>query len=153
MRSLPILLILLSTITLNAQPVMEKLDRGLIALHGGKGNIFLSWRLLATDDESVGFNIYRTAGNNRPVKLNASPLMEGTNFTDATADLSLANTWQVRTVIKGKETANSKSYSLPVNPPVRQYVSIPLQTPQGYTPNDASAGDLDGDGDYEIILH
>ena len=33
------------------------------------------------------------------------------------------------------------------------WISIPLQTPAGYTPNDASVGDLDGDGDYEIILH
>jgi hypothetical protein len=28
-----------------------------------------------------------------------------------------------------------------------------LQTPAGYTPNDASVGDLDGDGQYEIVLH
>ncbi len=28
-----------------------------------------------------------------------------------------------------------------------------LQTPAGYAPNDASVGDLDGDGEYEIILH
>jgi rhamnogalacturonan endolyase len=32
-------------------------------------------------------------------------------------------------------------------------LSIPLQTPAGYSPNDASVGDLDGDGGYEIILH
>jgi rhamnogalacturonan endolyase len=32
-------------------------------------------------------------------------------------------------------------------------VSVPLQTPQGYSPNDASVGDLDGDGEYEIVLH
>lgn len=29
---------------------------------------------------------------------------------------------------------------------------MPLQTPDGYTPGDASVGDLDGDGRYEIVL-
>jgi len=36
---------------------------------------------------------------------------------------------------------------------VQQYINIPLRTPPGYTPNDVSVGDLDGDGEYEIILH
>jgi rhamnogalacturonan endolyase len=52
-------------------------------------------------------------------------------------------------------------YTLLANAPVRQYLSIPLQVPppstimgQPYTfsANDASVGDLDGDGEYEIIL-
>ena len=36
---------------------------------------------------------------------------------------------------------------------VQAYISIPLQTPEDCTPNDASVGDLDGDGEYEIVLH
>ena len=36
---------------------------------------------------------------------------------------------------------------------MQQYVSIPLRTPDRYAPNDCSVGDLDGDGDYEIIVH
>ena len=42
---------------------------------------------------------------------------------------------------------------MPANAPVRPYLSIPLKTPAGYSPNDASVGDLDGDGEYEIVLH
>ncbi len=38
------------------------------------------------------------------------------------------------------------------NSPVQPYLSIPLQTPEGCTPNDASVGDLDGDGEYEIVI-
>src|SRR5207248_9029156 len=34
----------------------------------------------------------------------------------------------------------------------RPYLAIPLKTLPGHTPNDASAGDLDGDGEYEIVL-
>ena len=29
----------------------------------------------------------------------------------------------------------------------------PRRLPKGYTPNDASVGDLDGDGEYEIVVH
>jgi len=35
----------------------------------------------------------------------------------------------------------------------KPYLSIPLRTPEGYSANDASVGDLDGDGEYEIIIH
>jgi rhamnogalacturonan endolyase len=28
-----------------------------------------------------------------------------------------------------------------------------LKTPEGYSPNDGSVGDLDGDGEYEIVVH
>src|SRR5207237_10410699 len=41
----------------------------------------------------------------------------------------------------------------PAGAPVRPYLAVPLQTPPGYAPNDASVGDLDGDGEYEIVLH
>ena len=33
------------------------------------------------------------------------------------------------------------------------YLSVPIQTPQGYHANDSSAADLDGDGEYEIVVH
>ena len=36
------------------------------------------------------------------------------------------------------------------NAPARLYLSIPLRTPAGYSPNDVSPGDLDGDGEYEL---
>lgn len=50
-------------------------------------------------------------------------------------------------VLKGKEQEKSKPFTLKSNSPVQQYLNIPLRTPAGYTPNDVSAGDLDGDGE------
>ena len=52
----------------------------------------------------------------------------------------------------GREGEAGAPFRLPANAPARPYISIPLQTLPGHTPNDASVGDLDGDGEYEIIL-
>lgn len=137
----------------DAQRVMEHLSRGVVAVNQGAGKVFISWRLLASDPDEIAFNIYRTTGNAYTIKLNSKPVSESTNFLDEKADVSRQNSYTVKTVSKGKETETSKAFIIPANAAVQQYLSIPLQTPPGYTPNDASVGDLDGDGDYEIILH
>jgi rhamnogalacturonan endolyase len=137
----------------DAQRVMEHLSRGVVAVNQGNGKVFISWRMLATDPDDVAFNIYKTNGNAQPIKLNAKPITESTNYVDENAEASQRNSYTVKTVVKGKETETSKEFVIPENAPVQQYLSIPLQAPKGYTPNDASVGDLDGDGDYEIIIH
>ena len=135
-----------------AQRQMENLGRGVVAIRQADG-VFVSWRLLGTEPMDLGFNVYRQTGSQKAVKLNDKPLTGPTNFVDRTADLSQANSWYVCAVQKRKESAPSKAYTLPANAPVQQYVSIPLRTPERYSPNDCSVGDLDGDGDYEIIVH
>ena len=137
---------------IHAQRVMERLSRGVVAVNEGNGKVYVSWRMLVTDPDDVAFNIYRTTGNMSAVKLNSKPITESTNYVDK-VDTTNSNSYIIKTILKGKETEASKAFVIPANAPVRQYLSIPLQTPPGYTPNDASVGDLDGDGDYEIILH
>ena len=39
---------------------MEKLDRGVVAVHQSDGKVFVSWRLLASDPAGTAFNLYRT---------------------------------------------------------------------------------------------
>src|SRR5262245_19076101 len=136
-----------------AQRRMERLGRGVVAVNQGGGVVFVSWRLLGDDPEATAFNLYRASTGAKPVKINAKPLADATFFVDEKADLTKAVSYFVRPVINGREREASKSFTLPANAPVRQYLSIPLQTPQGYAPNDASVGDLDGDGEYEIVLH
>lgn len=131
---------------------IEHLNRGIVAFNQGKGHVFVSWRLLGTEPKETAFNVYKTA-KNQTIKLNAQPLVKGTNFIDAAYDSTIVTTYNVKAVLKGIENQSTESYSLPANEPNRQYLSIPLQTMAGYTPNDASVGDLDGDGTYEIILH
>lgn len=155
-RLFPLIILLFSlTFSSNiiAQRQMENLGRGIIAMRHSKDSVFISWRMFGTDADDIAFNLYRTAGNNQPVKLNDQPITQNTNFIDTKADFNQPNAYFVKSIIKGKETETSKPFTLTANAPVRQYLSIALQTPAGYTPNDASVGDLDGDGEYEIVLH
>ena len=59
----------------------------------------------------------------------------------------------MKPVLDGRELEAGAGFTRAMNAPQRQFFEIPLQTPPGYTPNDASAADLDGDGDFEIVLH
>ncbi|MGC4847960.1 cellulose binding domain-containing protein [Micromonospora sp. DT15] len=129
---------------------MEKLDRGLVSVRSGSGNL-VSWRLLGTETTGVEFNLYRGA-----TKVNATPITGATNYLDSGAAAGSAYT--VRAVVGGVEQAASA--------PALQfgagYLDVPLQVPAGgttpsgesysYSANDASVGDLNGDGSYEIVL-
>ena len=130
-----------------AQRQMEKLGRGIVAVNQGEGRVFLSWRLLGTDPDDVAFNVYRDA-----VKLNAAPLTSATCFTDTNANLAVKTSYIVRTVRGGVEQAEFASFTFQKNAPARPYLSIPLELPPGYAANDGSAADLDGDGEYELVL-
>jgi rhamnogalacturonan endolyase len=131
---------------------MEPLGRGLVALGQGNGKVYLGWRLLGTDPDDIAFNVYRTTGDGQPVKLNDGPITTSTNHVDRGVDPGQSHTYVVRAVRNGKEQQPGASCKLPADAPARPYLSIPLRTLPGHTPNDASAGDLDGDGEYEIVL-
>ena len=135
---------------LDAQRQMEYLNRGVIAIKQSDHKVFVSWRLLGTEPDNISFNIYRTSAGSTQ-KLNAQPLIKGTNYVDETVDASQANSYVVKKVVNNKEVESSKPFLLQSD--AKPYLSIPLHTPKGYTPNDISVGDLDGDGEYEIILH
>ncbi|HUU18540.1 MAG TPA: rhamnogalacturonan lyase [Sedimentisphaerales bacterium] len=135
-------MILFFTGTIHAQRQMENLGRGVVAVNQGDGKVYIGWRMLGTDPDNIAFNVYR---NN--IRVNSQPITESTNLVDS--DGSTGATYTVRIVINGSEGEPSE----PAGVWSRNYLSIPLQTPEGCTPNDASVGDLDGDGEYEIVLH
>jgi hypothetical protein len=47
----------------------EYLDRGVVAINTGSA-IFVSWRLLATEPQDIGFNLYRVTDGAAAVKVN-----------------------------------------------------------------------------------
>ncbi len=140
---------LLMACQVTAQKQMEYLDRGVVATTNEEGQVFISWRLLGTETDDLGFNVYRQKGGQEAEKLNSSPLISGTNFTDKSPLSGSDVRYFVRAVESGKEQEASKAVSVWEE----NYLSVPLKTPEGYSPNDLSVGDLNGDGQYELIVH
>lgn len=145
------LVLLLIGFSVFGQRQMENLDRGIIAVHQN-GKFFISWRVLGTDPDDLAFNLYRKTNSKKPIRLNKKPITGATNFNDATADSKENNTWFVKTVVNGKETDAKGSFTIKANA-VKDYLSIPLKAIKGYTANDISVGDLNGDGQYELVVH
>lgn len=138
---------------------MEFLDRGLVGLEVSNG-VFLSWRMLGTDVPDIGFNLYRNGA-----KINSTPITTSTNYIDANGKYS--DKYKVETIIPDGQNETSAEITpwprtAPSHPdasgkPWLARMEIPLPEPPVengvvYTPGDMSVGDLDGDGDYEIIF-
>lgn len=148
MNRLFLLFFLLLPAVLLSQNKMEFLTRGLHAVPDGKGNVLVSWRLQGTEDTSVYFNLYRSEG--KKVSVRKTTITESTNYSDK-IDTTKTYIYTVKAVIKGKEEKQGETIAF--SPDTKKYLSIPLQTPAGYSANDASVGDMDGDGVYEIVVH
>lgn len=54
--------------------VEEKLNRGVLAIPADKGQVYVGWRFLKTDSPGTSFNVYRSIGNGKAVKLNNKPV-------------------------------------------------------------------------------
>jgi rhamnogalacturonan endolyase len=143
--------VVLGAMPLQAQRQAERLGRGVVAINQGEGKVFISWRLLGTDPETTAFNVYRSSNEAQPTKLNPEPLSKVTFYQDEKADLSKPTRYFVRPIVDGREGEPSAAFSFAANAPVRNYLSIPLKA-DGGTPNDCSVGDLDGDGEYEVVV-
>jgi len=138
---------------LYAQRQMEKLGRGVIAVRNGADSVYVGWRLLGTEPNDIAFNLYRKTGTANPLKLNSNPITSSTNYVDTGVNFDQQNSYFVKPVLNGHEMEASKSFTLQPKSPNQQYLTIPLRTPVGYAPNDTSVGDLDGDGEYDLVVH
>ena len=134
----------------------EKLGRGIVAIKKNPQTNIVTWRYLSSDPINTTFNVYRNGE-----KINTLPLNNSTFIEDKTSENN-ALIYTVTPVIEGVEQNSlSACYVLPADAP-QGYINIPLDIPPGgttpdgqtytYSPNDASIGDVDGDGEYEIIL-
>jgi rhamnogalacturonan endolyase len=124
--------------------LVERLDRGVVAVVVS-GGVYVGWRMMGFEYDSanptrISYNIYRNgtlAGN----------VTNSTNYQDAAGNAQ--SMYTVRAVIDGVEGAASA----PVTPWAQNYLRIPITPPSSiYSANDASTGDADGDGVYEIYL-
>ncbi|MFV5692008.1 rhamnogalacturonan lyase [Flavobacterium sp. LT1R49] len=151
-RCLLLFLFLLAAPAVFSQRQMENLDRGVIAVKE-KGQFYIGWRVLGTDPDHLAFNLYRKSGVKNAVRVNISLITGAANLIDTSANPQEENTWFVKTVINGAEKETLGSFTIASNSPDKQYLSIPIKEKKGYMPNDVSVGDLNGDGQYELIVH
>ena len=129
---------------------MEQLDRGVVVLPSrySIGN-FVSWRFLGTDDENTTFDLIRD-GKTIATDLKVTNFEDDDLDWDGTAD----SEYQVVTKVNG----DIKETSKPVKSWNTLYKQLKLDRPATgalggtYSPNDCSVGDVDGDGEYEIIV-
>jgi len=133
-----------------AQHTVEKLNRGLVAMRLDANQVYIGWRMLGTEPTDVSYNLYCNGK-----KIEGSPFKTSTNFTH---NSPTDETYTVRAIIKGIEQADSETVKVWAN----QYLDIAMQIPAGgtspdgrsytYSVGDSSVGDVDGDGQYEIIV-
>lgn len=122
---------------------MERLNRSVVALPASTG-IFISWRLLGTDPAGTTFDLYSGT------KLLASDLF-ASNYTDKTG--TILSGYHVVVKNNGTPVDTTKV----VQPWDAVYKNIKLDRPAAgadysYFPQEASAADLDGDGDYDLVI-
>ena len=129
----------------------EHLGRGVIAIRENPSTVAVSWRYLSSDPMDESFDIYRNGE-----KVNKYPIRNATFFQDI-----YKGTESLLYTVKAIQSKTESNYQLPSDAPAG-YLNIPLNRPENgttpagqsyfYAPNDASIGDVDGDGEYEIIL-
>ena len=127
---------------------MENLDRGVVAVKVASG-VYVGWRMMGyeydTTASNVAYNLYRDGSK-------VATVTDSTNYLDSAGTGS--STYSVSAVIKGTEGEKSAAAKVWA----QQYLSVPIQPPPNgpnggsYSANDASTGDLDGDGQYDIVL-
>lgn len=145
----------LATPSFSATRQVEYLSRGLTVANTGSG-VLVSWRLLGSDAPTTEFNLYRDGE-----KIATIGATQGTNYKDAKG--STSSKYTVAPVVDGKEgaqveasvilgdTKNGAAYrTINMDVPAKQ--KMPDGSTCSYTPGDMSTGDLDGDGELDLVL-
>jgi len=121
---------------------MEMLDRSVVAVPTSAG-VMVTWRITGPEyAANATYNLYRGT-----VLIKSG--LTVSNFVDTQ---SSTEGYSVAAVINGVEQSRSEA----VTSLAKQYFTIPVRAINGsysaYEINDASVGDLDGDGKYEIVV-
>ncbi len=134
---------------------MEKLGRGLVAVNTDNG-VYLSWRLLGTEanveniSHSPDFEIYKNGTR-------LCEVTDSTNYLDTSGTsedvytVGITDGEQCETV----SVWNQNYTDIPLIAPPDETIAPGIEnaeTTASFAPSDASCGDLDGDGEYELVI-
>ena len=133
------------------KPAATPLSRGLMALKMSKG-VLVSWRLRATDDPTdIRFRLYRGK-----TLITKTPVCGKTNYLDTSGSTSSVYKLEV---VDGQGNVIDSQEGVKAWSNQTQYITLeggaptdPTSAGATYTPNDASFCDMDGDGEYDIVL-
>jgi len=139
---------------------VERLNRGLVAVVA-TGGVYVGWRMFGDEHDpanptAIAYNLYRDGAK-------IATVTDSTNYQDAAG--TATSTYSVRAVKNGVEQSASED----AKAWAQNYLRIPMQVPPAgttpgspqcttaneaytYSANDASVGDVDGDGQYEIFV-
>lgn len=129
---------------------VQYLDRGLVVMPAEEGGNALSWRWSGLDEQRIHFKVYKNEEFFRTVRPGEPTFLEDINGQPG-------DSYQVVALVDEEEKDSSDVVQVQEN----SYLSIPLNKPANgfvdgveysYIANDASAADLTGDGQYELIL-
>lgn len=141
----------------SAQQVAEKLNRAPVAVKASSG-VLVSWRHLSSDPKDLTFDVYRNG------TLIASKIADKTNYLDRTGTANAtyeikASNGETSTTTAWKSIFKSLEIERPAGGTIQNWrpkngnsYEATRAMDYYYTPNDMSVADLDGDGEYELIL-
>lgn len=164
---LALLFVMLAINPMSAQRQMEYLDRGLVAIKV-KSGVYLSWRVLG-DEKDIAYNVYKNGTLFQSVSAT-----QASNLTDASGTVS--DKYVIKAVVEGVEEAEGSKEVSPWAQQSQPYLPVQLNRPQAgvtppnytydgttytrwskgepysYFPGDSGVGDLDGDGELDIVI-
>lgn len=126
---------------------MENLDRGLVAMKTADG-VYLSWRLSGTENYNSSFTVYRDGKQ-------IATVSDSTNYLDTSGTMNsqysvFSSSSSIKCDVVKPFASGSNFLDIPLAP-IDNYIA-PDGTSYPYEIRDGSVGDLDGDGQYEIVV-
>ncbi len=133
-----------------ALPAAERLDRGVVALPAKDGQVYVGWRLLASDPADIGFDVFRSATpEGQPQKLNAEPIKNSCNFVDTTAG---GKSWYYLVRPAGPRANLAESGSAQADAASGAAGCLKFKLQGNARAQKVGIADLDGDGKLDYLV-